>query len=65
MSTERFLHQAQEAAEELRAAGETILPLADAYSLDAPTERLLKALVGLNILAPDEVPALVSAREAA
>ena len=58
VSTDRFLEQARQAAEELRAKGEDILPLADAYQLDPATLQLLQALVGLGILAPDEVPAL-------
>jgi hypothetical protein len=58
VSTERFLEQARKAAEDLRATRAEILPLAEAYQLDPATRRLLQALVGLQILAPDEVPAL-------
>ena len=60
MQTEQLVAEARSAAEELRASGSDILPLADAFTLDEPTERLLKALVGLGILAPDELPALAS-----
>jgi hypothetical protein len=58
VSIDPFLMQARRAAEDLRASGSPILPLADAYQLDAATRRLLQALVGLQILAPDEIPAL-------
>src|SRR2546423_8401882 len=61
VSTEQLVAEARDAAGELRAAGSDILPLADAFRLDPPTERLLRALVGLGILAPDEIPALAVA----
>src|SRR5437763_12818237 len=61
VNTDRYVAEARDAASELRASGSEILPLADAFRLDEPTERLLKALVGLGILAPDDVPALASA----
>ena len=60
MRTEQLVEQARKAAGELRANGGEILPFAAAFSLDEPTERLLRALVGLGILAPDEIPALAS-----
>jgi len=60
VQTEQLVEEARNAARELRASGSEILPLADAFQLDEPTERLLKALIGLGILAPDELPALAS-----
>jgi hypothetical protein len=58
VNPERYLAEAHRAAQELRAAGRPVLPLAEAFHLDPATERLLRALVGLRILAPDEMPAL-------
>src|SRR6266550_7626632 len=54
MTTERYIAQARQAAAELRAEGQPVLPLADAYQLSPATRRLLQALVGLRIVAPDE-----------
>ena len=58
MTTERYIAQARQAAAELRAEGQPVLPLADVYQLTPATRRLLQALVGLCIVAPDEVPDL-------
>ena len=56
MSIDTLLRQARDAASELRSEGSPVLPLAEAFHLDAPTERLLGALVSLGILLPGEVP---------
>ena len=64
MDADRYVAEAREAASELRAAGSEILPLADAFQLDPATLRLLRALVGLGILAPDEIPAVLSPPQA-
>ena len=65
MDEERSLSEARRAAHDLRAVGKPVLPLADAFSLDPATERLLRALIGLGILAPDELAALIPSETAA
>jgi hypothetical protein len=56
MSVDKLLRQARDAARELRSEGSPVLPLAEVFHLDAPTARLLEALVSLGILLPGEVP---------
>jgi hypothetical protein len=56
MNVDNLLRQARDAARELRSEGSPVLPLAEAFHLDAPTARLLGALVSLGILLPGEVP---------
>src|SRR5205814_1028012 len=65
VNPERYLTEARLAAQDLRAAGRPVLPLAEAFHLDPATERLLRALLGLRILAPDEMPALSPSTTAA
>ena len=56
MTNDQLIRQARDAARELRSEGGPVLPLAEAFHLDAPTARLLQSLVSLGILAPGDVP---------
>jgi hypothetical protein len=56
MSTDQLVRQARAAARELRSEGAPVLPLAEAFYLDAQTARLFESLVALGILKPGDVP---------
>jgi hypothetical protein len=62
MTNDQLIRMAQEAASSRRAAGEPVLPLAEAFYLDADTAQLLDALVGMGILKSADVPGMDSRR---
>ena len=65
MTYDQLIRLAQEAASKRRAAGEPVLPLAEAFYLDPDTARLLDALVGMGILESGDVPGTARGRSVA